>query len=230
MDSPQINKLINHCINDELDKVIEIYNKITININDIKYDIEVSDIQGPYSLFECVCIKNKLNIVKWLHEIGVSKDNYNDGFISACQYNNIELAKWLFENNNNLDIQTPFLICCYEGNIEIIKWLYLLENSNYLIPKIDIHYDNEKPFIYAISQQHFEIAKWLYNTSIDEGNRINIHEDDDIAFIYACYNGRLDMCQWLYLISDNTIQINDKSHKNAILSNNKELIEWLKNL
>jgi ankyrin repeat protein len=221
--------LIYACIDDNIKEAKEIYSKNPININEIKHDTETCDIQGPYSLFECMCIKNHLEIVKWFIELGVDHSNYINGFISACQYNHLELVEYLFDNKKDikLDFQTAFIVCCYLGNFEIVKWLHINTPE-----PIDIHINNETPFLYAIVENHFETAKWLYYISITEGKLIDIHADNNYAFIYACYNGRLDICKWLYLISNNTInkRMNDDAPlKSARLSGNQELIDWLQN-
>jgi len=220
---------IHACIDDIIDLAKEIYCKNPININDIKHDTVTSDIQGPYSLFECMCIKNHTDIVKWFIELGTDSDHYINGFISACQYNHLKLVEYLFDNKKDikLDFQTAFIICCHLGNFEMVKWLHINTPE-----PIDIHIHNETPFLYAIAENHFETAKWLYYISITEGKLIDIYADNNYAFIYACYNGRLDICQWLYLISNNTINKrmdDDAPLKSARLSGNQELIEWLQN-
>jgi len=219
--------LIYACIDDNIKEAKEIYSKNPININEIKHDTETCDIQGPYSLFECMCIKNHLEIVKWFIELDVDPGNYINGFISACQYNHLKLVEYLFDNRKDikLDFQTAFIICCTVGNFDMVKWLHINTPE-----PIDIHLHNESPFLYAIVENHFEIAKWLYYISITEGKLIDIHIDDNYAFMCACYNGRLDICQWLYLISNNKIDKrmnNDNSLVNAKLSGNQELINWL---
>ena len=215
------------CCENNIEKAKELYSKNNININNIEHDTKTSDIQGPYSLFECMCIKNNFEIIKWFIELGVKNVHYNNGFISACQYNHQKLVEYLFDNRNDikLEIQTSFIICCHTGNVELVKWLYTNANKY-----IDIHANNETPFLYAIAEGHFEIAKWLYHISITE-KLINIYEDDNYAFIYACYIGRLDICKWLYLISDNKIDKrmnNDAPMKSALMSGNQELINWLR--
>jgi ankyrin repeat protein len=217
---------INYCISNELTKAKIIYEEKTVDINKIIYDTNTSDIQGPYSLFECMCIKNHLDFVKWFIELGTENKHYNDGFISACQYNNFEIVEYLYNNRKEikLDYQVSFLVSCHLGHIELVKWLY---SNQY--EQIDIHYDNETPFLYAIEQNHFELCKWLYHISIVNDILIDIHVDNNLPFLYACYNGRLDICEWLYLISNHTINKNIGLN-DAILNGNQELIEWLKKI
>ena len=224
-----VQEFILHCINNDIEKAKEFYqkNQPIININTIKYDTNVSDIQGPYSLFECMCIKNHIELVQWFIELGTNPDFYNNGFISACQYKNTDIVTYLFDNRNDieLDYQSAFIICCNEGYFELVKWLIYVSPN-----KIDIHIHDETPFMYACSAGHIDIAKWLYHISIIDDKMIDINADDNYAFIYSCYNGRLDMCKWLYLVSNGKIDksMNDNMPlKNAKLSGNQELIDWL---
>jgi hypothetical protein len=226
MDDSIIDEFKTLCMNNNLEHAKELYNKNKdiININEI-----TGDEQGIYNIFEIMCIKKHINIVEWFVEIGILSKHYNDGFVSACQYNNIDIAIYLNDNFNGiqLEYQTAFLICCFQGNFELIKWLYIIAAD-----VIDIHVCNETPFLYTITQNHFDIAKWIYHISIGTDKIIDIYADDNYAFISACYNGRLDICQWLYLISNNTIDKhmnNDKPLQNALLSGNQDLIVWLKN-
>jgi len=224
-------EFINLCMNNELDKAKDYYqNNKDIDINKIIYDTNTSDVQGPYSLFECMCIVNNIEFIKWFIELGTTDENYNNGFISACHYNHFDLVQYLYDEKNDikLNFEASFLVCCYLGNFEILKWLYYNKSEE---NNIDIHVQDESPFIYSICEGHFEVAKWIYYMSITENKIINIHIDDNSPFIYACYYGSLDICKWLYLISNNTIDKhmdNDRPLRNAEISCNQELIEWLK--
>ena len=225
-----IQSFIDYCNNNDIEKAKEIYDPSIININSITYDTNTSKIQGPYNIFECMCIKNHLEIVKWFIELGIDSVHYDNGFVSACQYNHIEIAEYLNDNKKNIKLgfQTAFLIVCYQGHFELLKWLFM--NTDY---KIDLHMNNETPFLYAIAEGHFDIAKWLYYISISDEKIIDIHADNDYAFIYACNNGRLDICKWLYLISNNTIDKHMQDNmplKAAKLSGNEELIQSLENI
>jgi len=214
-----------YCLNNDIINAQKIYDKNIIDINTINCEINtIYDIIDMFSLFECMCIKNHVEIVKWFITLGILDEQYNFGFISACIYNHFELAKYLNDTNKNIKLEYnhAFIVSCYVGNFEILKWLY---NTF----KINIHESNESPFIYAISEKHFDIAKWLYELSVSEGNIINIRMENDFAFAYACLYGRLDICKWLDEITNKSI---DKSQINfrdsANLSENQELINWLK--
>ena len=225
MENLIIHDFIKYCINNEIDNAKEMYKVNNININDIEYDTKTSDIQGPYSLFECMCILDKIEVIKWFVEIGTEDEHYNNGFISACQYNNIEIVEYLFENKKEIkiDYNASFVVGCHLGHFKLVQWLY-----NIIPNEIDIHLEGESPFLYAISSNNFEVAKWLYYISIPADKLIDIHIDNNYAFISACSNGRLDICEWLYLISNHTIPKNI-GLESAKVSGNQELIKWLEN-
>jgi hypothetical protein len=237
MDFPIVEEFIECCINNDVKKVDELYHKNSeiIDIKNIRYDTKTSDVQGPYSLFECMCIKNNIEMVKWFIEQKLEYEHLNDGFISACQYNNLGIAEYIYNNNHDkykLELQVAFLICSHCGNLDILKWLLITsKNSENPNDKIDLHYNNESPFIYAVSELKLEVMKWLYYISIMDEKLIDIHIDNNFAFIYSCQYGRLDICKWLYLISEN--KINKKLYLEYANINveiiNQELIEWLNN-
>jgi len=237
MDFPVVKEFIECCINNDVNKADDLYhkNKEIIDIQNIKYDTKTSDFQGPYSLFECMCIKNNIEMVKWFINKDLVYEYLNDGFISACQYNNLDIADYIYNNNHKnskLDLQIAFLICSHCGNLDILKWLLITsKNSENLSDKIDIHYNNESAFIYAVSELKFEVIKWIYYISIMDEKLIDINIDNNFPFIYSCQYGRLDICKWLYLISNNSI--NKKlylEHANINVEIiNQELIDWLNN-
>lgn len=222
-------RFIHHCLNNDIVSAKKIYDKDLIDINQIECEITTPlDITDMFSLFECMCIKNYIEIVKWLITLNVKNEDYNFGFISACTYNNREILEYLYYNNkklyyknNNLDFNHAFMVCCFIGNFDILKWLY---NT----VKINIRACDDNAFIYALSQKHYDIAMWLYNLSVKENNIIDIRIDNDFAFKYSCYYGNLDICKWLYTISDNKIdKLNYIFIENANYSGNQELIRWL---
>ena len=227
MEDLTITDFTQFCINNEIDKAKELYKSDSklININEIEYDTKTSDIQGPYNIFECMCILGHLDIVKWFLEIGIDEIHYRNGFISACQYNHFHIVEYLFDNKKEikLDYNASFAIMCHLGHNDLVSWLYNVANEY-----IDIHLYGESPFLYAIEGNHFELAKWLYYISIPHDRIIDIHIDNDSAFLYACSNGRLDICKWLYLISNHTI-LKSIGLVSAKLSGNQELVEWLEN-
>ena len=222
MDTNYQELFIKYCHEDNIQNIISIYNNIDIT------NIYITDNNEEYTIFEWLCIKSKLEIIEWLQNVidytnNKNIVNYQNAFIEVCLYNNIGIAKWLYNNKNNivLNYNTSFIICSHKGNFDICKWLYSLNE------KIDI--DNI-PFSYACAEGHIELLQWMYLLP----NTINIHEDYEYIFINACYNGRLDICKWLYNLDPNNqidVHINeDMPLNNAILSGNKELINWLQNI
>lgn len=219
------NEFVTYCLNNDIINAKKIYNQDIIDINDINCTITTKfEVEDTYSLFETMCIKNYIEIVKWLITLGVKDEYYNFGFISACIYDNEEIYTYLSDTKIKLDYTHAFMVCSFVGNFNVLKWLYTNNKSI-----IDIHKCNESAFLYAIAEKHFNIARWLYDLSVEEGNIINVRIDNDYAFSYACLYGNIEICKWLYEISNNTIDKTDDIFKvNAELSNNQELIDWLK--
>jgi hypothetical protein len=217
-------KFLKHCLNDDVVSAQKVYDKNLIDINQIECEITTPlDIIDIFSLFECMCIKNHVEIVKWLITLDIKCKDYNLGFVSACAYDNRELAEHLHDESKccDLDFNHAFMVCCFVGNFDMLKWLY----STF---KVDIHVCDENPFLYAISQQYFGIARWLYDISVKENNNIDIRLDNDFAFRHSCYYGNVEMCKWLYKISGDKINKLDETYiQNATYSGNQELITWL---
>ena len=171
MDTNYQELFIKYCQEDDIQNIIKIYNNIDIT------NICITDNNEEYTIFEWLCIKSKLEIIEWLHNVidytnNKNIVNYQNAFIEVCLHNNLDIAKWLYNNKNNivLNYNTSFIICSHKGNLDLCKWLYSLDR------KIDI--DNI-PFSYACAEGHFELLKWMYLLP----NTINIHEDYEYIFI-----------------------------------------------
>jgi hypothetical protein len=129
-------QFLHHCLNDDVVSAQKIYDKNLIDINQIECEIITPlDIVDIFSLFECMCIKNHIEIVKWLITLDIKCKDYNLGFVSACTYDNRELVEYLYNENENcdLDFNHAFMVCCFVGNFDILKWL----NSTF---KIDFEF------------------------------------------------------------------------------------------
>jgi hypothetical protein len=117
---------------------------------------------------------------------------YADVFRDSCGFGHLEVAKWLYELDVNIDIharkEEVFRISCGFGYLEMAKWLYGLDG------KIDIHIDNEDAFRWSCSNGHLDVAKLLYELD----GKTDIHAGDDEAFCISCSKGHIDMAMWLY--------------------------------
>jgi len=91
----------------------------------------------------------------------------NNDFCVACQDNDLEKAKLLFEtgiiNIHAFDCGINALVfACENGYIEIVKYLFFI-STNSKIGMIDIHFNDDYAFCIACSNGHREIAKLIIN-------------------------------------------------------------------
>ena len=145
-----------------------------------------------------------LEIVKWLLSLNECADiiceDYFDAFKSACYNGNLEIAKILYNEDDNLDInyishgEHIFECVCRSGNLEIAKWLYSLDN------KINIDY--KEAFKNASKSGNIEILKWVYFLD----NNYDIHDISYAIFHDALLYGNLDIAKWIYSL-DNKLDI-----------------------
>ena len=161
-------------------------------------------------IFKNVCISNKLEVAKYLWQLGLESYQLIDIFINnaivfknACEYGNLEMFQWLckiaketFDEINFLEDygDNLFALACRSGNLELVQWIYNLGIEHNV--RINIHYNNEEPFKNACRSGNLKLVKWLLLIS-SSGDEINIHVDDDYPFQMACLSGNLELVQWL---------------------------------
>jgi hypothetical protein len=118
-------------------------------------------------------------------------------FTEACRKGNLNLLKWMLENDNHNCInisgtrwnkEFPFKVACANGHLEVAKWLLEIKSD------IDISVDNEDAFRYVCREGHIEIAKWLYEVKPDIDVSVCFYE----PIRYACAHGYLELAKWLY--------------------------------
>ena len=77
----------------------------------------------------------------------------------SCNNNNLEVAKWLWSLNQNINIHAnnefAFKLSCEDRHIKVVKWLWSLSHN------IDIHANNEYAFRWSCNNSNLEVAKWL---------------------------------------------------------------------
>jgi hypothetical protein len=149
-------------------------------------------------------------------------------FIDACAKGNLDLLKWMVNNDSDKCInisgtrwnkEYPFKVSCANGNLDVSKWLLEIK------PDIDISVDCEDAFRYACRQGHFDIAKWLYEVKPDIDISVCFYE----PVRYACGYGYLELAKWLYeTFPGINLDICDQftfPHINYL--NHPEVVEWM---
>lgn len=149
-------------------------------------------------------------------------------FTDACAKGNLDLLKWMINNDSNKCInisgtrwnkEFPFKVSCANGNLDVAKWLLEIK------PDIDISVDCEDAFRYACRQGHLDIAKWLYEVKPDINISVCFYE----PIRYACGYGYLELAKWLYeTFPGINLDICDQftfPHINYL--NHPEVVEWM---
>ena len=121
----------------------------------------------------------------------------DNAFTEACRKGNLNLLKWMVENDSDNCInisgtrwnkEFPFKVACANGNLHVVKWLLEIK------PDIDISVDSEDAFRYACREGHIDIAKWLYEVKPDIDVSVCFYE----PIRYTCAYGYLELAKWLY--------------------------------
>ena len=137
-------------------------------------------------------------------------DKYNidlqSKFITACKNGDLNMVKYLLENNFNIDVhakdESGFRAACENGDLNMVK--YLLENNF----NIDVHAEYEEGFKSACSSGHLNVVQYLLenNFNIDVNAVNNFVFKSKIRFRFttntcgftrACANGHLNIVQYL---------------------------------
>jgi hypothetical protein len=132
--------------------------------------------------------------IKGCIDINEYKNDYNKLFITACQYECIEIVKLLL-SDSRVDPSTrnneAFITVCLYECIEIVK--LLLSDS-----RVDPSDQDNKAFIHACLFGSVELVKLLLSDSrVDPGARSNI------SFINACKSGDISVVK--LLLSDSRV-------------------------
>ena len=173
-------------------------------------------------LLYCV-INNFFDILKYIYYTKKYNDNnINFLFINTCLIGNVKIAKWIYNNFDNIDksiINTDnFLKLCRTFNIDMIDWFYNL-NTN-----IDLSYDNCYILKSFLTMNKYNLVNWvLYQ------NKVDLSIDNFIFYKICCFNDNLDLLKLLYSYN-NIIDFKiDYSYffKTSSSSNNYYLFKWI---
>ena len=175
--------------------------------------------------FKIACLKNYLDLAKWLFSILPNFILLRKLFKTACEDGYLEMAKWMYDIDPKLPVKSEnfmasrlFNEACYNRFIDLAKWLFSIN------PNIDLSYDSNSVFIYACSSGNLEFAEWIFD------NHPNIIESYQFywSFISACRKKNLDTAQWLLKIHP-SFDIYTRNHSilNVAVFSNIEIVEWL---
>lgn len=152
--------------------------------------------------FEIICLKEKLEVAKWMYQINPNINLNEKVFINACQKNNLELVKFLFplkewvieipeEIDDIYDDENALCFCCRHGYLEIVK--YIVGTNT-----IDLRLKNDEAFQLACQEGHVELVKWLYQLD----PTIDLSIDNEIILERACFynNGNIELIKWIFSI------------------------------
>ncbi len=123
----------------------------------------------------------------------------NDGdldktFGSVCRGGNLDLAKWIYENKEDLDVDAcdwcAFRSACAAGQYDVVVWLYPLLSE---IPFGVIGH----AFACACAEGRQEVAKWLFEKTTEEKWTEN-EELWDQAFQWAAQEDKFTLLKWLF--------------------------------
>jgi hypothetical protein len=181
-----------------------------------------------FSIKSCAVYGN-LKVFIWLYDkLRLNLDNIEICLELSIISGNINIAKFLYNKNSNLDLSKNNNIytecACRHNHLDIVKWLYNLIGND--IFKFD---QNENYLIESSRKNNLSIVYWLFNTKPE----INIFINNDEAFRSACYNNSIEVAKWFNKLNPTRYYLEIEDHvithfnvfKTYILSDNVINIE-----
>ena len=254
-----MDKFIEYCLTDQLGKAQRFYrmcNPEDINFDEIFYDLFyelcfdgnlhiakwLCDIyyKEYNELFRSCCNRGDIKLAKSLYELN-DVDIYDrdpselygvgNAFEYACLYNNLEIAKWLFDISDKAKLNIYSYIDIIfvrvgSNDLEMLQWVYTLSEYDDTILR--------SAFMEACLGDKIDNAKWLYSLGT-----INVHAHDDAAFVESCISGHLDVAKWLYYelgdvnihaYSCNSNKERDYAFKWSLYMGKLDVAQWLYSL
>lgn len=114
-------------------------------------------------------------------------------FNKACEFGKIEIAKWLYSLDYNIDFHYDsdliLILACQNNYFELVKWLYDTSNDNTFI-KIDLDVDFGAPIYEVLVNENIEFARWIH-----EKTNYKIVGTD--TFVLLCKANKLISTKWI---------------------------------
>lgn len=122
------------------------------------------------SQFTSICCENKDSDIGYINLIidKISLQGLNDGFLYACQVNNMKVILHLLEKYSEhlYSINKGFVIACNHNHLNLAK--FFLDNYN-----IDIHYDRDCALENAKLNNNTDIIDLLQNQMLAPSSHPN---------------------------------------------------------
>lgn len=233
------------------------------HLNMAKWIISLNKILNIYPIanFDRCCNSGNIEMVKWFYELNKDsiKDVYqgwNGLFCCICGHGYTDIAKYLLEINENIDINyfgnKAFIMSCKNGHIDLAKWLFSLKNNTlmykeafvlscgngfidiakWLIESTDITIDTDTcqlSFDAACKNGYLYVVIWIFELAKNANLFIDIHKDNEGAFRACCKSGYYELLLYLY-DKDSSINITINDHEGfltACKNKHVEIAEWL---
>ena len=114
-------------------------------------------------------------------------------FNKACEFGKIEIAKWLYSLDYNIDFHYDnnliLILACQNNYFELVKWLYDTNNDNSFI-KIDLDYDFGSPIYEVLVNENIEFARWIHE-------KTNYKAVSPDTFVLLCKKNKLISTKWI---------------------------------
>lgn len=154
------------------------------------------------------------------HQLDTLKDLFgmdifdvDEYMVLVCEYNVLDIAKWLHENG--VDIRQHddvyIRIACGNGSLTVAEWLH--EHG------ADVRGLHDECIKSACANGHLEVAKWLHRLGADVG------ADNDECAVRAFKYKRMNIIDWLHELG---VDVLNERHINAACQmNNLVSMRWM---
>jgi len=201
--------------------------------------------------FEISCKCNRLEIAKWLYNLGGVNINTRNSVIlkDVIYFGYIEMANWLLSLDEiEINKEEIFREGIISKNSEMVKWIYGLGGYEEYVRDVN-------NFIKVCERGEIELGKWLYERGgydltsytvfrlfmtvcghgkiemakwLNSFGIIDIYEDYGFSFKLACYNNQIEVAKWLYSLGGFSIsEFNNIVFTKCCEYGSLEVLKWI---